>query len=70
MKTVSYEKNSLYIKQILTEIGLKKKILGLKKKFNLKTENSPQFDLLNIVEGFLKFSYFFYLTYLFKVISN
>jgi hypothetical protein len=31
MKTVSYEKNSLYIKQILTEIGLKKKILGLKK---------------------------------------
>ena len=32
MKTVSYEKNSLYNKHILTEIGLKKKILGLKKK--------------------------------------
>ncbi len=46
MKTVSYEKNSLYNKRILNEIGFKKKKLGFKKKhFDLKTEISHQFDL-------------------------
>jgi hypothetical protein len=76
MKTVSYEKNSLYNKRILNEIGLKKKKLGFKKTFWFKNRNFSSILKCSEIFSEIFLDYFNFnqfltiLLYLFKVISN